>query len=408
MPTQKIAAIIAEYNPFHSGHAWMIAQLREKGYDTVACVMSGPFVQRGEGALLPTASRAEAAVLGGADLVFRLPVGWATASAEVFGAGGVHLAAALGCVEALAFGAETPDTGLLMKTARLLLSSDFSPILKKQLRKGVSFAAARAAAAEECLPGSQALLRNPNNILGVEYCKALLELGGQHTQASLPVPLALPRMGAEHDGPPREGFASASHLRELCRTAGIEALAPYLPPACIPVYRRAAEEGRILSPRRQELALLARLRLAGEAAFNIHPTAGEGLGARLAAAAQRATTLDELYALAKTKRFAHSRIRRLALATALGLSPMRLSAPSSPPFLHLLAASKRGLCVLKCAKENATLPFSTSLAKLAKTSSEAAACAAEEARAEDMHALILETPAPGGQAFTRKVHIHPN
>lgn len=142
-----VVGVVCEYNPFHKGHEWMIEELRRQGAGAVVCVMSGPFVQRAEAACLPAHLRARAAVQSGADLVFRLPVPWACASAEKFAHGAVGLLAALGCVDTVAFGAETADTLLLQEVAEMLESSAFGTALRGELGKGGSFAAARAAAA---------------------------------------------------------------------------------------------------------------------------------------------------------------------------------------------------------------------------------------------------------------------
>lgn len=410
MDNGRVAGIVAEYNPFHAGHGWMIERLREEGHSAVVCVISGDFVQRGEAALLPASLRAQAAVAGGADLVFRLPAAWATASAEGFGRAGVGLLCALGCVDTLAFGAETADAGRLAEVAEILRDERLGLLVREELKKGGSFAAARAAVADTLLPGAGEVLRSPNNILGVEYCKALAALAPALAERAaalgrplrMPKPLALPRAGAAHDGPPAAGFASASHLRVLWAEEGAAALAPYVPAACLPYYQQAEEEGRVLDAARYEIALLSRLRGLSRADFDTYPAAGEGLGGRLAVAAREATGLARLYDTAKSKRFAHARVRRLALAAALGLSPH--PAPL-PPFLHLLAASERGLALLKNAKQTALAPLSASLARLAGTSPAAAVAAGEEARAADFHALCLHSPQKGGGAYTEKVRI---
>ncbi|MDL2253246.1 nucleotidyltransferase family protein [Ruminococcaceae bacterium OttesenSCG-928-I18] len=405
-PAKTVVGIVCEYNPFHSGHAWMIEQLRRQGAEAVVCVMSGPFVQRAEAAYLPTYLRARAAVAGGADLVFRLPVAWAVASAEGFAYAAVGLLAALGCVQGLAFGAETADTGRLWQVAEGLEEEGFKQALQEELKKGVSFAAARAAAVEASRPGAGQLLREPNNILAIEYCKALqrgFSFGEKHLRAEdLPSPLAMPRKGAGHDRPPEEGIASASWLRKLARTDGAEALSPYVPIACQAVYRQAAGEGRWLDEHRYELAMLSRLRGMSPERFKEQPGAGEGLENRLAVAANRAVHLAELYDMAKTKRYAHSRIRRLALAAALGLPP---KVQRVPPFLHLLAASDKGLSLLKKSKQGCMLPLSTSLARLGREGDAARQAALLEAKAEDFFALCLQSPQPGGEAFTRPVQI---
>lgn len=167
----QYVGVIAEYNPFHNGHAWQLAQLRAAGAQTVAVAMSCGAVQRGELPLLPDAVRAGAALRGGADLVFALPAPWACSGAESFARAGVWLLAGAGC-DTLAFGAETPDKSLLLAAARTLLSADYTAELKRQLAAGArSFAAARAAAAEAVCPGLglEELLSRPNDNLAVEH-----------------------------------------------------------------------------------------------------------------------------------------------------------------------------------------------------------------------------------------------
>ncbi len=404
----RVAGIVCEYNPFHSGHTWMIEKLRQSGIEAVVCVMSGPFVQRGQAACLPSYLRAGAAVQNGADLVFRLPAPWALASAEGFAHAGVGLLAALGCVEVLAFGAETAALAQLEETARMLRGGAFRAALQAGLKEGQSFAAARAAAAEAVLPGSAELLRSPNNILAVEYCKALqkgfAELEGLERGEKLPLPrpLALPRRGAAHDGEPEADTASASWLRQKVSVEGTAALRGFVPPACQTLYELAEAQGEWLDDARYELMLLARLRTLPSQGIAACPGAGEGLENRLAAAAKRAVRLEELYTLAKTKRYAHARIRRLAVSAALGI-PAGL--PALPPFLHLLAASPRGLALLSRAKSLARLPLSASLATLAKTGGQAKRVAQLEAGAEDLHALCLQKPKAGGGAYTRPLQL---
>lgn len=207
----RTAGIISEYNPFHRGHARQIGELRRRlGAETaVVCAMSGSFVQRGDFAVMRTHARAEAAVRGGADLVLELPLPWAIASAEGFAAGGVGVLAATGAVDTLVFGSECGDTETLKAVAAALESESFAAYLRQGLQEGVSFAAAREAAARKLLGERAAVLAQPNDILGVEYCKAIAR------QAAALMPLALPRRGVGHDGGTAEGFASASHIREL-------------------------------------------------------------------------------------------------------------------------------------------------------------------------------------------------
>ena len=237
----RFAGIIAEYDPFHNGHAWQLAQARALGARQVAVAMSCSLTQRGAVPLLPEAVRVQAALRCGADFIFALPAPCACAGAEAFARAGVRLLAAAGC-DALVFGAETPDTALLMDAARVLASEEYRAALKAQLAAGArSFAAARQAAVKTLRPGSAlaALLDQPNNNLAVEYCKAILELDVPLT------PIPLPRQGANH-GEALNGnlqFASASALRALWTQQGVEALRPYVPEAVFPLYQEAAAAG---------------------------------------------------------------------------------------------------------------------------------------------------------------------
>ena len=394
----RTAGIISEYNPFHRGHAWQIGELRRRlGAETaVICAMSGSFVQRGDFAVMRTHARAEAAVRGGADLVLELPLPWAIASAEGFAAGGVGVLAATGAVDTLVFGSECGDTETLKAVAAALESESFAAYLRQGLQEGVSFAAAREAAARKLLGEKAAVLAQPNDILGVEYCKALLR------QHSALVPLALPRRGAAHDAPLDAApgrYASASALRALVRAGGAAALAPHVPPACLRLYMQAEAEGDILDGRAFGIAVLSRLRAMDAAGLRAVRGAAEGLENRLAAAVQGAGTLDELVQAMRTKRYATARLRRLVLDAALGYTG---DLPALPPYLHVLGANETGLAVLRCARQAALLPLSHSLADLAARSAPAARVAAAHAAAEDLTALCLRHPAPMGAAYTAK------
>ena len=171
----KTVGIICEYNPLHLGHQKQIDLIRKQDPDcAVVCLMSGNYVQRGAPAIFDRSLRAKAAVLAGADLVLELPVTVSLSSAEGFAAGGVSLLAPF--CDSLCFGAETADASALMDTANALLTDDFSPILRKRLEEGLSFPAARAAALSD-LGLDRTLLSQPNNILAVEYCKAMISQG---------------------------------------------------------------------------------------------------------------------------------------------------------------------------------------------------------------------------------------
>lgn len=394
----KLAGIIAEYDPFHNGHAWQLQQAKALGAQRVAVAMSCGLTQRGALPLLPESVRVQAALTCGADLVFALPAPYACSGAECFARAGVQLLAAAGC-DALVFGAETPDATLLMEAARVLSGAEYRTALKARLAAGArSFAAARQAAVEAVCPGTglAALLDKPNNNLAVEYCKAILELG-----ASL-VPIPLPRQGAGHGQALTETggqFASASALRTLWQSGGADAAAPYVPAEVLPLYREAFAAGQytdLAAAQRCQLALL-RSRCAGTAPFAQVRGISEGLEHRLEAAVRSSTTHAELLDSLTTVRYPRARMRRLAMDAALGYSADAF--PALPPYLHLLGAQKDALPLLKAA----ALPVSHSLARLAEQNVPCRAVVDAQLRACDFGALCRKKPEPMGGALRQKI-----
>lgn len=394
----KLAGIIAEYDPFHNGHAWQLQQAKALGAQRVAVAMSCGLTQRGALPLLPESVRVQAALTCGADLVFALPAPYACSGAECFARAGVQLLAAAGC-DALVFGAETPDAALLMEAARVLSGAEYRAALKARLAAGArSFAAARQAAVEAVCPGTglAALLDKPNNNLAVEYCKAILELG-----ASL-VPIPLPRQGAGHGQALTETggqFASASALRTLWQSGGADAAAPYVPAEVLPLYREAFAAGQytdLAAAQRCQLALL-RSRCAGTAPFAQVRGISEGLEHRLEAAVRSSTTHAELLDSLTTVRYPRARMRRLAMDAALDYSVDAF--PALPPYLHLLGAQKDALPLLKAA----ALPVSHSLARLAEQNTPCRAVVDAQLRACDFGALCRKKPEPMGGALRQKI-----
>ena len=194
----RAVGIVTEFNPFHNGHALLLERAREAmgGDAAVVCCMSGDFVQRGEAAVWSKFARAEAAARCGADLVFELPLPWALSSAEGFARGGVGLLAALGVVDCLCFGSECGETEPLERAAEALLSPALTAELKRELEGGIPFAAARQRALAAVTDETTArLVESPNNILAIEYIRAIYELG-----LDLGF-MTIRREGAEHDGP---------------------------------------------------------------------------------------------------------------------------------------------------------------------------------------------------------------
>ena len=395
----NVIGIVAEYNPFHNGHARLIEQTRARlGADCpVVCVMSGDFVQRGSPAVYSKFARAEAAARCGADLVLELPLPWALSSAEGFARGAVGLLGSLGVVTHLSFGSECGDTETLKAVAAALESESFAAYLRQGLQEGVSFAAAREAAARKLLGEKAAVLAQPNDILGVEYCKAIAR------QAAALMPLALPRRGVGHDGGAAESFASASHIRELLINGG--SADEFLTPESAAICARECAAGRApVTMANAERAILARLRAMREEDFAPFDGGGEGLYHRFYDAVQRETTIDGILAAAKSKRYAYARLRRLLLAVYLGVTPEDI--PQRVPYLRVLACNARGREVLKTMKTTAAAPILTKSAQVRRLDAGAQRLFALTARAEEQYVLAypdLAAARPGSAWMTDPV-----
>lgn len=386
----KITGVIAEYDPFHSGHAYQLSQIRAMGAERVIVCMSTGAVQRGGFAILPWEIRVRAVLACGADMVVALPAPWACSSAEGFAAAGVHLLTAMGC-DTLVFGAETPKTEQLAELAMLLDSPALAAPLKKHLDTGLPFAAARAAAAAELAPALAPLLEQPNNLLGVEYCKAI------HRQKSPMKPLALQRLGAGHGSELGVNAitASGSAIRKCWMSGDRKAARGYLPAEVLPLYEKAMAEGALLSALRAEVAILSRLRAMTVEQLAEVRGVNEGLENRLYGALRTAASLEELYDTLKTRRYAHARLRRLVLDAALGYGK---DLPALPPFVLVLGAKREALSLCR----DCALPCGTSLAALTRQSEVCGRAAAAHAAAVDLSSLCREHPGPMGQAFTQR------
>ena len=394
----KIAGIIAEYDPFHNGHAYQIAKTRESGAEAIVVVLGGEFTQRGEPAWCSKYTRAEAALKCGADLVLELPVPYAVGSAEKFAEGGISVLDALGCVDVLSFGSESGDAEKIMDFARLFEREDFIEEYKKALSEGVSSAFARQKAAEKIAPELSSVAANPNDTLGAEYCKWLLRLNSKIK------PSTVKRYGAGHGEAAvlKSGIASATYLRTFDEP---EDIFPFVPYKCYELLARDYREGKLpFNEKKIEPAVLAVLRMMGEEDFEKVPDcAAEGLYHRVFDCVQEATNLDELYLLIKTKRYAMSRVKRIVAGAFLGLDSAVLK-EARLPYIRVLGMNETGAAVLKEAKTSGcSLPISASLADLSKTSETAKLFAELENKAENLWQLGLPKPGKCGIAYTTKI-----
>jgi len=388
----KISAVICELNPLHMGHRALFRQAKRVS-EGVVCILSGNFVQRGEPAVLDKWARCRLALENGADLVLELPLPWACAGAERFAAGGVRLAAALGNVDFLIFGSENPDISAIRKIAEALLSPEFSARLAAFPDGGETFARRREAVLADMLgPEVLPFLRSPNSILGIEYTKALL-------RESAPItPLAFPRLGAGHDQTAETGeFRSAGELRELLR-AGRE-LDGLAPESTVSLLRELKTQGKCPADiRYAERAVLCKLRSMDAAALAALPDVSEGLENRLYNAARQARSLEEFYALAKSKRYTHARLRRLALYAFLGVTK---ALPDFPPYLRVLGMNSVGAHIIR--EAGSAIPPAFRPADVKKLGGDALRVFELEARADDLYALSCPVPQPCGRDYTEKI-----
>ena len=332
----KTVGIICEYNPLHRGHAKQIRRIRaEFGPDTaIVCAMSGNFVQRGHPAIVDKSIRAKAAIQAGADLVLELPVTAALSSAEGFAARGVAVLSKV--CDTICFGAETADKDRLLHTARALLSKEFPPLLRQELDKGLSFPAARQAALAAMGVDAEILSR-PNDILAVEYCKAILQ-----QDSSMDI-FPIHREGDYHATEADFDNPSATAVRGLLlQDADVRA---YIPEETWPVLENACFH----SIHAGERAILAKLRTMTEADFETIPYGSEGLWRKLMHACRQESTLEAILTAVKSKRYTRTRLDRMVMCAFLGITQGDLEA--EVPYIRVLAFNDTGRNLLKQAKK---------------------------------------------------------
>lgn len=373
----KVAGIIAEYNPFHNGHAYLAEKARQSGCTHVVAVMSGNFVQRGEPALMHHSERTRAALNCGIDLVLQLPSVYAVSSAQSFARAGVDILNALGCVDALVFGSECGDAKKLSDTAKLICGNEIMPYLASELEKGISFAAARENALREIAPECADIIQSPNNILGVEYVAALNRINSKI------VPVTFERIGAAHDSDENEnGIASASMIRKSVIGGGNAN--EFVPEKAGEIYSKSA----IADAKRIENAILYKMKTTTPQELAKAPDVSEGIENRIVSAAKQAVSLDELYALAKTKRYSHARIRRIIINHFLTVTAEDLRIPV--PYVRVLGFNSKGAQLLKVAKNTALLPVVTKASDIGNIGKDAQRIFSLECMAGEIFALCME------------------
>jgi len=374
-----ICGIIAEYDPFHTGHQHQFSAIRKiLGDDcAIVCVMSGNWTQRGSPAIVDKFLRARLALMGGADLVLELPLPYAISSAEWFARGGVSTLQSSGIITHLCFGSECGDLIPLSQSAQCLDSVEYTSALRGYLDLGLSFPVARQKAVEQLVGSVAECLNFPNNNLGVEYLRALKWCNSKIE------PITVQRQGAGHGEAAREGFSSASHLRDLLRSRKINDAKKYFIDCEADLLYSSSFSDCINAER----SILYRLRQMNIDDFELLPDCGEGLSHRLYKAVRENSSIDEILTAAKSKRYTLARLRRILLWAFLGLTAE--DRPDTPPYIRVLGMNQTGAALLREMNRNASTPILTKPAHVRQLSKAANDLFELEVRATDLYALTL-------------------
>lgn len=346
----KVCGIVCEYNPFHNGHLYQINKLKtEYGFDAIVGIMSGNWVQRGDAAIFDKYVRAKAAIMNGMDLVIELPAIHAMQSAEIFAYNAVYILNSLGVIDYIAFGAETDKIEILERIAKLLVNEpeSFKNIIRSEINKGIPYFAARSNAIGRIFNNDfKAAASLPNNILGIEYIKALIR------QNSKIKPIALKRCGVEHDAMSvSDDTASATCIRNLLFNN--KPIARFVPDSCKKLYKTAKNH----SISQLDNAIISHFIKSTAANIKNTPDIAEGLENKIIKAAQNSKTVSELYDAVKSKRYAHSRIRRIVLNSFLEITKDDAKMP--PVYVKVLNFTQAGQKVLHNTKNTCSLPIGT-------------------------------------------------
>ena len=370
----RIAGIIAEYNPFHSGHAWHIARTREAGCDRVVVCMGGHFTQRGEPTVLSKWDRARMALACGADAVFELPALFAVRTADAFARGGVGILDGLGA-DVLSFGSEIADMATLSALAavREHEPESVSAAISEGLAAGMSHARAWGEAVGRYLGLPTAALNRPNALLAAEYLRALESCHSNMT------PMAIPRRGDYHDDTPG-AFASATAIRAAFARGETALALQGVPEAARPWAKPDA-----LHP--MDDMLLYRLRQMTPGEMAALPDMGEGLENRLYRLCREASGREALLDALKCKRYTRARLSRVLTCALLGIDRNTFKTVTRPTCARLIGVRKGSEALLRELKARATLPIVSGGGVLRGD-----ACFEWECRATDVWSLLHDDP----------------
>lgn len=393
----KITGIIAEYNPFHNGHAYQIQAAREAGATHVVCIMSGNFTQRGDVAIMDKLSRTRCALSAGADLVLELPTVFSLSSAQHFARGSVEILRNLGCVNALHFGSECGNINELKSAVTAIIELESKHLVDY---KGNTVASARTIALEEAGYKKEArLLESPNNLLGVEY---LLALKKRYSHIAVET---VGRTGTGHDSShTTDTICSATQLRRFLTKYPQEA-DPFWPDSCREIYKELEKAGQApVTIAHLNTAILSRLRMVEPAYLAQIAGVCEGLENRLYGAIRSGKTLGEIAETVKTKRYPLSKIRRILLCAALGITAKDVEC--DPAYIRVLGQNQKGNEVLRIMAQTATLPIVAKASHFETLSKEGKRQFRIENLATDLYTMAFSPMGDCGTEQTRNIYSY--
>ena len=394
----KIVGLITEYNPFHNGHKYQIEQIYKNKATHVVAIMSGNFTQRGTPSIISKYTKTEIALKNGCDLIIELPIPYSIANAEKFALGAVFLVNSLNCINFLSFGCENDDINILKEAAQISSSYEVINLTKQFLKQGISFANARCKAIKILFGEDLAkLLSTSNNILAVEYIKSLNRLDSK--VALMPVL----RKSCLHSSNYNVGnFANSTLLRKML--INNEKISNFMPKSAYEILNREVKKGfapaRILNCER---AFLAKLRCMRPADFLQIADVTEGMENKIYKSVQNSTSVKEVFAQIKSKRYTQARIQRILLSAFLDINKEIFN--FLPQYIKVLGFNEKGKEILKIAKNKSTLPIVTKISEIKKLENNHAAMTflETEARAFDLYNLMLPKVQMCGFEFTNQI-----
>lgn len=363
----NVVGIIGEYNPFHNGHAYHLEKSKQEAHaDYSVAVISGNFVQRGNVSLIDKWSKASMAISNGIDLVIELPTIYSISSAENFAYGAVKILDSLNIVDYISFGSEACNIDVLEKCADVLYKEPpkFVNLLNHELSKGLSFPKARENALLMYLNDIRKysnILSNPNNILAIEYIKALKRL------KSTIKPIAIKRMNVGYNElEVKNNFASATAIREKIKTDKPAGLSKLMPPNSYRILYNSILKGHYVKDIENfEKEIIYTLRKMSLKEISNLPDVTEGLEHNIKNAANSCNTIEEFMNIIKTKRYTNTRIQRILLYTLLGITKDDMKASfKTQPYIRVLGMNNKGKELLSViSRSNPNLNIITSLKK---------------------------------------------